>query len=77
MTHAHLIIFTCILRNINVKLLLSLLSAVLVIIVASVNNPSNVKISRPFLNDWSEVAQRKVSGNEFHSGIVRGKKEHR
>ena len=31
------------------------------------------------LNDGVEVevAQRKVSGNEFHSGIVRGEKEDR
>ena len=31
------------------------------------------KLDGPFLNDWVEVAQRKVSFNEFHSGIVRGK----
>ena len=35
------------------------------------------KLDRPFSNDRVEVAQRKVSGNEFHSGIVRGKKEDR
>ena len=33
------------------------------------------KVDKAFLNDWVEVAQRKVSGIEFHSGIVRGKKE--
>ena len=49
--------------------------AVLVTIVASVNDPWNVTLHRLFLNDWVEVARRKVSGNEFHSRIVRGKKE--
>ena len=31
----------------------------------------------PYLNNWTEVVLRKVKGNEFHSGIVRGKKEDR
>jgi len=35
------------------------------------------KLDKPFLNDWVEVAQRKISGNEFRSRIVRGKKEDR
>ena len=34
-----------------------------------------LKLDRPFLNDWVEVALRNVNGNEFHSGIMRGKKE--
>ena len=25
------------------------------------------KLDRPFLNDWVEVAQRKVNGNELNS----------
>ena len=36
-----------------------------------------LKLYKPLLNDWVEVAQRKVSANEFHSGIVRGEKEDR
>ena len=35
------------------------------------------KLDRPFLNDWVEVAQRKVNGNELNSWIVRGQKEDR
>lgn len=33
------------------------------------------KLDGPFLNDWVEVAQRKVNGNELNSWIVCGKKK--
>ena len=35
------------------------------------------KWDSPYLNIWTEVLLRKVQGDEFHIGIVRGKREYR